>query len=317
MAGIREVAKAAGVSISTVSYALNGSNKVSETSRLRIQEIAKAMGYAPKMAARTLKGNKTNIIGVYISGFQGEFYGELLDGIQQQLEKRGYDMMVNSGNRTRKFLSEKLFDGAIVLDTKFFEDELYQILDNGSKIVVLDREINHENAKSVLLDNQSGSKKAVKYLLSHNLEHYYIISGPPGSYDGEIRLQAAKETFTQAGVEFEVIEGDFTEQSGFHAAETIIPSSEGQKVGIYSLNDDGAIGFYRYARKLQIDLTSRFKLVGFDNNHSADFLDPILPSISYRKHLWGESAADTLIDLLENKEKVENKIIKTHLSFRD
>lgn len=82
MAGIREVAKEAGVSISTVSYALNGSSKISEKTRIKIQGITEMIGYTPKLAARTLKGGKTNIIGVYIFGFQGEFYGELLDGIQ-------------------------------------------------------------------------------------------------------------------------------------------------------------------------------------------------------------------------------------------
>lgn len=317
MAGIKEVAKIAGVSISTVSYALNGSDKISEPTRLRIQEIAKSVGYVPKMAARTLKGNKTNIIGIYISDFQGEFYGDLLNGIQQQLKKRGYDMMVNSGNRTRKFLLEKLFDGAIILDSKFLDTDLKRVLENDSKVVVLDREVNHDNARTVLLDNNSGTVEAINYLLSQKLDCYYIISGPLGSYDGNIRLQTAQEVFAQDGVDFEVIAGDFTEQSGFFAAEQIIPLTVGKTVGIYALNDNEAMGFYRYAIMNKINIEKDFKLVGFDNNHSADFLNPLLPSVSYRKHLWGKTAADTLIDLIENKEEVENKIIKTQLSFRE
>ena len=316
MAGIREIAKQAGVSISTVSYALNGSAKVSEPTRIRIKEYADRLGYTPKLAARTLKGNKTNIIGVYISGFQGEFYGELLDGMQHRLELLGYDMMVSSGNRTQKFLSEKLFDGAIILDNKFQDNDLKKVLTQGNKVVVLDREVSHENARTVLLDNASGSKEAVEYLLSQNQENYYIISGPRGNYDVETRLQAAIETFEKSGKTFKILDGDFTEQSGYEAAKKIIAEVKDKTVGVYSLNDDEAIGFYRYARRHHILLEPQFKIVSFDNNHSADFLYPILPSISYRKHLWGEQAAETLIDLIESKPSAKNQTIKTALSFR-
>lgn len=316
MAGIREIAKQAGVSISTVSYALNGSAKVSESTRDRIQKIADQLGYAPKLAARTLKGNKTNIIGVYISSFQGEFYGELLDGIRHRLEALGYDMMVSSGKRTQKFLSEKLFDGAIVLDNKFHDNDLDRVLSQGNKVVVLDREINHENARSILLDNALGSKVAVEFLISQNHENYYIISGPQGNYDVEVRLRGAIEAFEEADKTYRVLPGDFTEQSGYEAAKEIIDEVKNKTAGIYALNDDEAIGFYRYTRQKHILLEHQFKLVGFDNNHSADFLDPILPSISYHKHLWGEQAASTLIDLIENKPNVCNQKIKTELSFR-
>ncbi|MDR0297534.1 MAG: LacI family transcriptional regulator [Streptococcaceae bacterium] len=316
MAGIREVAREAGVSISTVSYALNGSDKISEETRQRVQEIAKGLGYAPKLAARTLKGSKTNIVGVYISGFQGEFYGELLDGMQHQFDLLGYDMMVSSGSRTHKFLSEKLFDGAIVLDTEFQTQELEEILKSGHKIVVLDRDMQHENVRTVLLDNISGSRQAVDYLLAQDLAHYFVISGPRGNHDAKARLEGAKARFQEAKVAFEVIEGDFNECAGYEAAKKIQAQVKNQTAGIYSLNDDQAIGFYRYMREHKLDLSAHYKLVGFDNNRSADFLFPTLPSISYHKHFWGETAARTLIELIENK-KVSSKIINTQISFRE
>ncbi|MDR0299340.1 MAG: LacI family transcriptional regulator [Streptococcaceae bacterium] len=320
MAGIREVAREAGVSISTVSYALNGSDKISEETRLRVQEIAKGLGYTPKLAARTLKGSKTNIVGVYISGFQGEFYGELLDGMQHQFELLGYDMMVSSGSRTHKFLSEKLFDGAIVMDYKFHNDEVLEVLNQGNKLVLLDREIEHDGARSVLLDNAQGSKKAVNYLLAQELDKYYVISGPKGNYDVDSRLAAALQTFSEVDKPVEILDGDFTEASGFEAAAKLFAlHNQQQSIGMYALNDNEAMGFYRYAQEhqLQQELASRFKLVGFDNNHSADFLSPVLPSISYHKHIWGEKAAQTLVDLIEEKKAVQNQWIKTELSFRE
>ena len=82
MVGIRDIAKEAGVSISTVSYALNGSDKVTEETRKRIKKIADEMNYVPNMAAKALKRRETKIIGVYLSDYLGSFYGELLDGIK-------------------------------------------------------------------------------------------------------------------------------------------------------------------------------------------------------------------------------------------
>ena len=316
MVGIKEVAKSANVSISTVSYALNGSNKVSEATRNRIKDIAKNLGYTPKLAARTLKGNKTNIIGVYVSGFQGEFYGELLDGVQHQLETLGYDMMVNSGNRTQKFLNEKLFDGAIVLDKKFHNNELQEALDGGSKIVALDRHLQHKNARTVLLDNRPGAQEAVEYLLNQHMDKYYLVSGPLGNYDMSIRLDSALERFEKDKVPVEIIEGDFTEQSGFDAAEQIVKSTGQHTAGVFTFSDDEACGFYRYLKNDANRISKQFKLVGFDNNRSADLLNPVFPSISYHKHLWGETAASTLVDLIENKASVEDKLIKTSLSYR-
>lgn len=94
MVGIKDIAQKAGVSISTVSYALNGSPKVTEETRARIQAIANELNYVPNMAARTLKRRQTNIIGVYLADYAGSFYGELLDGIKKGLELFGYEMIV-------------------------------------------------------------------------------------------------------------------------------------------------------------------------------------------------------------------------------
>lgn len=87
----------AGVSISTVSYALNGSSKVTEETRTRIQAIAEELNYVPNMAARTLKRRQTNIIGVYLADYGGSFYGELLEGIKKGLALFDYEMIVCSG----------------------------------------------------------------------------------------------------------------------------------------------------------------------------------------------------------------------------
>ena len=145
MVGIKDIAKTAGVSISTVSYALNGSNKVTEETRQRIEQIAAELNYVPNMAARTLKRQQTNIIAVYISDYGGSFYSELMEGIKQGLNAFDYEIIVCSGQKSHLFLPERMVDGGIILDWTFKNEEIINFADRGHPIVVLDREI--ENKK--------------------------------------------------------------------------------------------------------------------------------------------------------------------------
>ena len=139
MVGIKDIAKKAGVSISTVSYALNGSSKVTEETRTRIQAIAEELNYVPNMAARTLKRRQTNIIGVYLADYGGSFYGELLEGIKKGLALFDYEMIVCSGKKSHLFIPEKMVDGAIILDWTFPTKEIEKFAERGHSIVVLDR----------------------------------------------------------------------------------------------------------------------------------------------------------------------------------
>lgn len=177
MVGIKEIAKKAGVSISTVSYALNGSPKVTEATRARIQAIADELDYVPNMAARTLKRQQTNIIGVYLADYGGSFYGELLDGIKKGLEAQNYEMIVCSGNKSHLFIPERMIDGAIVLDWTFKNKEIEQYADRGHYLVILDRLITHENVRKVLLDNKGGATLAVEKAVACQTKKLYLISG--------------------------------------------------------------------------------------------------------------------------------------------
>src|SRR5574337_151846 len=191
MASIKDIAKIAGVSISTVSYALNGSNKVTEETRQRIKKIADDLKYVPNMAARTLKRQRTNIIGVYVTDYRGSFYGELLDGIKRGLGYYDYDMIVCSGSRSHLFIPEKMIDGAIILDSTFSTEEITQFADEDYNLVVLDRELDYSSVPQVLLDNKGGATLAINQLVELGSQKVFLITGPNGSYDNRQRLEAS------------------------------------------------------------------------------------------------------------------------------
>lgn len=315
MAGIKDIAKIAGVSISTVSYALNGSNKVTEETRKRIKAIADELNYVPNMAARTLKRQQTNIIGVYLVDYGGSFYGELLEGIKRGLAMYNYEMIVCSGNKSHLFIPEKMIDGAIILDFTFSSEEIIRFADRGHPIVVLDRKISHSNIRKVLLDNKGGATLAVEKMASLGTENVYVITGPKDGYDSTQRLEASQRELERFAIPYHLIDGDFTEPSGYRAAAEIMKQANQLPIDIFAFNDEMAIGVYKYFKDTEYEIGKDVRIIGFDNIEIGEFLRPKLTTISYSKHRWGMLAAEKIIRLI-NDESVEDEHIYTSLVER-
>ncbi|WP_430610890.1 LacI family DNA-binding transcriptional regulator [Enterococcus sp. DIV0876] len=310
MVGIKDIAQQAGVSISTVSYALNGSPKVTEETRSRIQAIAKELNYVPNMAARTLKRRQTNIIGVYLADYAGSFYGELLDGIKKGLELFGYEMIVCSGKKSHLFIPERMIDGAIILDWSFPSDEILQYAQRGHQIVVLDRVMSHENVYQVLLDNKGGAALAIDKLIAGKSKKVHLLAGPETGYDSHERLEASTKELTRFGIPYEVIPGDFTEPSGYRAAQQLLAAPEQWPIDIFAFNDEMAIGVYKYVRETNYQIGRDIRIIGFDNTELGAFVEPRLATIAYSKHRWGMVAAEKIIHAIQG-DPVEDEHIYT------
>ncbi|WP_407370298.1 LacI family DNA-binding transcriptional regulator [Carnobacterium sp.] len=311
MVGIKDIAKAANVSISTVSYALNGSSKVTEKTRAKIIKIADELNYIPNRAGRNLRKKETQIIGVYLATYGGTFYGDLLEGIMSTAKENNYDMIVCSGDRSRLFLPERMIDGAIVLDTGFPDDELIDYANRGHKIVVMDRKIDHENIRRVLVDNPLGAKMAIEALLEKSVSLVYLVTGPPDSFDNHERLEAATKVLSEKKQPYEIIEGDFSEISG-QSIGKVIHEKWTETVSVFSFNDEMAIGIYNYFKKTDLEIGKDIRIIGFDNLLVSNYITPRLASIAYSKHRWGSIAAQSLINLIKD-EPVENQVLKTKL----
>lgn len=310
MVGIKDIAKKAGVSISTVSYALNDSPKVTEETRERIKAIARELNYIPNMAARTLKRRQTNIIAVYLTDYAGSFYGELLDGIKKGLQVYGYEMIVCSGSKSQLFIPEKMVDGAIVLDWTFKSEDIIKFANRGHHMVVLDRIIEHPNICKILLDNKGGSTLAIEQLVSRHTKKVYLITGPKNGHDSQERLKASEKELNRYGIDYELIPGDFTEPSGYDAARKIFSDTKDRPISIFAFNDEMAIGVYSYADKHAEVIGADVRLIGFDNMQLGSFLKPRLATISYSKHRWGMVAAEKIVRLVKGK-KAEDELIYT------
>lgn len=313
VATIKDIAKRAGVSISTVSYALNGSPKVTNETTEKILAVAKELNYIPNAAARSLKTRETKIIGIFLTDFSGAFYGDLLQGTKELLVRKGYELIVCSGKQSRWMLPERMIDGAIILDVTFDSEELIRYADRGHKLVVLDRELTHPNINQVLLDNKAGATLATEYLIEEGHRKIYAVTGPSGSFDSKQRLHAVMQVVERtAGITLAIIEGDFNKEGGELAAKRIMAEhADGQAAAaVFCFNDEMAIGMMNYFAEHHPEtrVGEHIHIVGFDNLELAAYSQPRLTTIDYSKRKWGALAAEQLVKLISGAE-VENERI--------
>lgn len=309
MVGIKEIARRANVSISTASYALNGSSKVKPATRERILAIAKELHYTPNKAGRILKKQKTNLIGVYLTNYGGPFYGELVEGITDALHEEGYDVIICLGEKSQLFIPEKMIDGALILDSTFETAQIAEYAERGHQMVVLDRKV--PNVPAVRLDNAKGAQLAMETLLEQPREHVYLVSGPVDSFDSLARLKAAQDILHQLEMPYSVLPGLFTKDSGKVIAQQIVETGQ-KNSAIFSLNDEMAVGMYSVFREAKWEVGRDIQIVGFDNIDISHYLQPRLTTIAYSKYEWGKQSAQTLAHLLSG-ETVEDQVIAVSL----
>ncbi|WP_026263461.1 LacI family DNA-binding transcriptional regulator [Paenibacillus sanguinis] len=308
MVSIKDIARKAGVSMSTVSYALNGSSKVTEETRAKIIAVAKEMNYVPNAAARSLKKRETRIIGVFLTDFKGDVYGDLLDGMKEVCNTHGYDLIVCSGKQAHRMIPERMIDGAVILDHAFTHAELLEYAERNHKIVVLDRELEHPNINQVLLDNKAGAALAMEYLIEQGHEKIYVVTGPEDSFDSNQRMKAVKMVADRmADVECVEIVGNFKKSGGERAAERVIHEYTAP-VAVFCLNDEMAIGFCNRLADTDYLIGEHVHLIGFDNIELTKYMQPRLATIDYSKRKWGALAGEQLIKILKG-EVVEHERI--------
>ncbi len=314
MVGIRDIAKSAGVSISTVSYALNGSEKVTEETRQRIQKIADEMNYVPNMAAKALKRRETRIIGVYLSDYMGSFYGELLDGIKHGLKSYDYEMIVCSGKRSHLFIPERMVDGVIVLDWTFDTKEIEKYGQAGYKLVTLDREVSGDNLCHVLLDNTGGATLAIEKIVEAESQEIHLVTGPDNSFDSMKRLEAAERELKRYDREYTVHAGGFDVKSGKKIAEEIYLKMTKKPVSIFSFNDEMVVGMYDFFKKTELKIGKDVKIIGFDNANFGSIITPTIATIGFSKKRWGMVAVEKLMQLINNEETTDSLIYTSFVS---
>ncbi len=324
-ATIKDVAREAGVSISTVSYAINGNDRISDETRQHVLAVAKQLNYVANGNAKMLKQKKTRAIGLFFNSWFGPIYSEIVRGIEQGVHAKGYDLLACSlygaeNSTAYKYLRDQMVDGAIILTHSFDDQFLQSVASSDLPLVVLDREIRAPHIYSILIDNFGGAFTATQALIKSGCEEVYFFSGPADSYDNQKRQEGyiAALGFSKIPINPDfIITSDFTEEGGFEQMTNLLKSGVVPR-GIFAGNDEMALGIIRAARHYGLLIPDDLKLIGFDNIREAALAHPPLTTVTHHKREMGLLAANTLFSAMANDETTDMlKIIPTTLITRD
>lgn len=309
MATIKDIAKAAGFSISTVSYALNDDKRISDETANRIKKIAKDLNYFPSAAARNLKRRSTKTILVAISDFGGPVYHELLDGIHHELVNNDYTMIVSSGASTDKMLKQRSADGAIISDINIKDEFLKKVSVNFKPIIVLDRSLKEDTIYNLTIDNETSMYHLTQDIIQSGYKKIAFVHGVKNAYDNNTRFKGLTRALDEANQKiFKEFTGNFTKESGTKIAEEIM-ALENKPDMLVCSNDEMALGIMEELIKNDYQIPQDIGVSGFDDIMLSSYITPKLSSIRIDHFNWGKRIAKTMIQLLNKEEVIINKEI--------
>lgn len=296
---IRDVARLARVSIASVSRALNNPSSVAAEPRLRIQVAARELGYVPHAGARSLSLARTRAVGVVLPDVHGEFFSEIMRGMDREASTRGYFLLLSNmhgGVKAGDVLPAMhgRVDGLVVMAPHIDANEVENALPPHLPAVLLNAHGNIRSHSSFRIDNAHGVDAILDHLRATGRKHIAHIAGPDDNVDAEERRVAFKKAML--GERPVVLLGDYSEESGAAAVRTLIAKGVPFDA-IFAANDMMAIGALEALRSASIDVPGAVAVAGFDDVPIARHLG--LTTARVRIDELGADAIARLIDVIE------------------
>ena len=300
-ATIRDVAKRAQLSVATVSRALNGFENVSEQARERIALAVSELGYVPHAGARSLSLARNNAIGVVLPDLHGEFFSEIVRGMDREASRRGYLLLLSNLHAKTEQATKALramrgrVDGLLVMAPHLREDELASALPPGLPALLINTRAQAGERSAIHLDNAVGAGAVIEHFAQIGRERIVHIAGPAGNIDAQERAAAARAAAKKHGLELIVVQGDFEEESGAAAVATL--REKGARFdAIFAANDNMAIGALEALRRAGVRVPQDVAVAGFDDIPLARHLG--VTTVRVRIAELGERALTRLLDEL-------------------
>ena len=325
-ATIKDVAREAGVSVATVSRVFSGKGPVQEDTRHRVLDVAARLRYAPNAAARSLTTNRTGTLGVLLPDLYGEFFSEVIRGIDLAARKSGFHVLVSSSHSDRSEVEAVLralrgrVDGLIVMSPEADAQALQANLSSTLPVVLLNCRVEGGGFESINIDNYGGSLGMTRHLLALGHHRIAFVQGAPGNHDAQERLRGYRDALrTYSGSWSEELElpGDFGEESG-HRAGAALLHLEPRPTAVFAANDAMAIGLLSALQEAGVRVPDDVAVVGFDDIPIARFLTPPLTSVRVSIAELGGRALERLLTMLEEGDGHERRheVLPTTLMVR-
>ncbi|WP_210117550.1 LacI family DNA-binding transcriptional regulator [Treponema parvum] len=334
---IKDVARLAGVSISTVSNVLNKTRSVSQKTIEKVEKIAKELNYQVDPIARSLKDSKTGQIGIIVEDICGVFYPYIIKGINSVATKKGYSLLISdaqgmNGNEiavdNEKEIFNKFFntrvDGVIFVTAAKIEtlgDYFSTIKEHGNRkkytpLVSIERDLTSIGIDSVYYDSLGNAKIAVQHLIDCGCRHVVHISGPTSMHVAQQRvvgyLTCMDENHMGVNMQTMISYGDYSHQSGYKAMIELLEKFP-QLDGVFCGNDQMAIGALKALKQKGKHVPEDVKIIGYDDSFVSTITEPSISTIHVPKVSAGVKAANLLFSLMDRN---KDDLIHEPVGFR-
>ncbi len=317
MVGIKDIARQAGVSVSTVSNVLNNKKNVGEDTRDKILKICEELSYYPNMAGKGLKSGKPNTILFNFSDFDRSFYLKIINGISDYVNDNDFDLIICTDKSCEKYMNNSLTSGSIILDKKMKDEVLNRIAAENYPIVVLDRILENPWIKSVVVNNYEPMYELIQGVIDRGYKSFGFVGGPEETADNKERYRAFRDALAANHIEFQqksYFAGNYREKSGYTAAKILMLSRELPDC-LVCANDNMAIGAMKAFRENGLRVPKDIAVTGFDNCDLAEAMG--LTTVSIPNYERGYIAARYLIENIRGQKNVETFKIEAKIIFRD
>ena len=310
---IRDVAREAGVSIATVSNALNGSDVVKPKTREHVMEAARRLNYIPNVNGRQLRATQTHNIGLFVTSMTGSYYADMADSIHYLCQKHGYELQIFIIDENRSplpRLHSQSVDGAIMMFGGLSDGDKKQLMKSRIPIVFMDQEAAGTNISSVIYESYEHGCMAAEYLLGLGHRDLMHIFGVPNNYDSIQRLKGFSDTLQAAGVPLKkenILSGRFERAAAYRSMHRYLQEGNRLPDAVFAANDLSALGCMEALKEYSIRVPEDISVIGCDDHILSGYVTPALTTIRTHMDQLGVEAAREVIRLITEK---EGKIIR-------
>lgn len=323
---IKDIARVAEVSHSTVSRALRDSSLISEETKARVRRVAQEMGYSPSAIARGLVTRRTQTLGVVVTTIADPFVAEVVRGVEERALDEGYSIILcqSQSDPEREIaaveiLREKRVDAIIVTASRVGSLYLPLLEKLSVPIVLINNQQEGRYVHSVGTDNLQGGQLAGHYLLELGHISLAYITGPEWAAQSRLRLEGARQALQAQGLDFDsthIVQGDGRCEGGQEAMARLLRSAT-PPTAVFCYNDLTAIGAMQAVRQAGLRVPDDISIIGYDDITYTSYVVPPLTTIKQRKYEMGSQATEMALALLDGVEAVENVLVPGELVVRE
>ncbi len=325
---IKDIAKILDISASTVSRALKNHPDISIETKNKVKKLADKLKYKPNAIALSLQSNKSHIIGIIVPQIVHHFFSTVISGIEELAADKGYNIIITQSNESQKkelancqtLLSGRV-DGMIVSRTKDTEnfDHFRNILNTGTPIVFFDRTCHGIKTDKVIIDDYKAAYDATEYLIKTGCKNLLHFAGPENLKISSKRMWGFADALKRNNLSFneEMIYSADNFSKGYNLTYELYKNNH-LPDGIFTVNDMTAAGTLNALNELKIKVPEEISVFGFTNGIISQITSPSLSTVEQNGYLMGYSAAEILINKIENETTdIISKIIPTKLIIRN